>query len=126
MIELLLLIHSADIPEYPVPAVYSEYEQCVAKRESEFTPTAVNPTGKYRGMYQFDHALAAGSTFHIVDWLSTWHSQPKRYAKALRSTPMNKWPSEVQTAAFVVTLDGHGKEQRWSGKKHFNGGRWHC
>jgi len=126
MLEVLLLVPPTDIPEYPVPAVYREYEQCVAERESNSRPEAVNPTGKYRGMYQFDDALADGSTFHIVDWLRTWHPKPKKYASALRQTPMNKWPAEVQTAAFVVTLDGHDKDTHWSGKKHFAGGRWHC
>lgn len=130
MLEALLLSvamqHTDRIPEYPVPAIYREYERCVAKRESERTPTAVNPTGKYRGMYQFDKELARGTTFHIVDWLKTWHSQPKKYAAWLRSTPMDKWPKEVQTAAFVAVLDGHDKEQRWAGKAHFAGGRWHC
>lgn len=127
MIEALLMLAPQDeIPEYPVPAVYQEYEQCVAKRESEFTPTAVNLTGKYRGMYQFNKHLASGTTYHIVDWLETWHPKPKQYAKWLRQTPMNKWPEEVQTAAFVAVLDGHDKDERWAGKSHFKGGRWTC
>lgn len=126
MIELFLVVNAGDIPKYPVPAVYREYERCVAERESNDRPEAVNPTGKYRGMYQFDKRLAAGSTYHIVDWLSTWHSNPKGYAAVLRKTPMNKWPRQVQTAAFIVTLDGHDMQVRWSGKKHFAGGRWTC
>lgn len=126
MLEVLLLVSHAEIPEYPVPAVYQEYEQCVAERESNGRPEAVNPTGKYRGMYQFDKELAAGTTYHIVDWLKTWHPQPKKYAAALRQAPMNKWPEEVQTAAFVAVLDGHDKDVRWSGKFHFKGGRWSC
>lgn len=130
MIEALILVasmqHVNKIPEYPVPAVYQEYEECVAVRESNRRPDAINPTGKYRGMYQFDEALADGSTYHIIGWLSSWHSKPKQYAAALRDTPMNKWPAEVQTAAFISVLDGHGQKVRWSGKKHFAGGRWTC
>jgi hypothetical protein len=126
MIELLFMLHNTDIPEYNVPKVYERYERCVAKRESEFTPTAVNPTGKYRGMYQFDKALARGTTWHITDWLRTWHPKPKKYAAWLRGTPMNHWPEEVQTAAFVAVLDGHDKDIRWYGKDHFAGGRWSC
>lgn len=127
MMELLLLaVPSERIPDYPVPAIYREYERCVAERESNSRPEAVNPSGKYRGMYQFDEPLADGSTYHILDWLGTWHPQPKKYAAALRETPMNKWPRQVQTAAFVAVLDGHHKEQRWAGKKHWNGGRWAC
>ena len=126
MIEALLMVAATKIPEFPVPAVYQTYERCVAERESNGRPEAVNPTGKYRGMYQFDKELARGTTFHIVDWLRTWHSQPKKYAAWLRKTPMNKWPEQVQTAAFVAVLDGHEKEQRWAGRSHFAGGRWTC
>lgn len=126
MIEALLLINSMDIPEYEVPAVYREYEACVAERESNARPNAVNPTGKYRGMYQFNDALADGTTYHIIDWLDTWHPKPKKYAAALREVPMNKWPEEVQTAAFVAVLDGHDADRRWAGKSHFAGGRWTC
>lgn len=126
MIELFLLAQAGDIPEYKVPAVYREYERCVAERESNDRPDAVNPTGKYRGMYQFDDALADGTTWHIIDWLGTWHSKPRAYAKALRDTPMNKWPRQVQVAAFVSVLDGHDQGVVWAGKKHFTGGRWKC
>lgn len=126
MIDLLFMVQAADIPEYEVPKVYREYEACVAQRESNARPNAVNPTGKYRGMYQFNDALADGTTFHIIDWLDTWHSQPKKYAAWLRETPMNKWPEEVQTAAFVAVLDGHDADKRWAGKFHFAGGRWSC
>lgn len=126
MIELLFMVQSADIPKYPVPAVYQEYERCVAERESNDTPTAVNPTGKYRGLYQFNKELATSTTWHIIDWLETWHPKPREYAKALRATPMNKWPRQVQTAAFVSVLDGHDKGVVWAGKKHFKGGRWTC
>lgn len=127
MIEALFMAAPTDdIPEYEVPAVYREYEACVAERESNNRPNAVNPTGKYRGMYQFDKALARGTTFHIVEWISTWHDKPKKYAAWLRRTPMNKWPEEVQTAAFVAVLDGHDKNIRWYGKSHFAGGRWTC
>jgi hypothetical protein len=126
MIEMFLLAPTQDIPKYPVPKVYATFERCVAQRESNDTPTAVNPTGKYRGLYQFDDELADGSTWHIVDWLATWHPKPLKYASVLRDTPMNKWPRQVQTAAFVAVLDGHDKGERWAGKSHFAGGRWSC
>lgn len=126
MIEALLMVPNTDIPEYKVPAVYREYERCVAERESNSRPEAVSPTGKYRGMYQFDDDLADGTTWHIIEWLGTWHPQPKKYAAALRDTPMNKWPEEVQTAAFIAVLDGHDKGITWYGRDHFRGGRWRC
>jgi len=126
MIELLFMIPNTDIPEYNVPKVYEKYERCVAERESNSRPEAVNPTGKYRGMYQFNDELADGTTYHIKEWVATWHSKPKKYLRWLRKTPMNKWPEEVQTAAFVAVLDGHDKNIRWYGKSHFAGGRWTC
>lgn len=126
MIEIFLMSAAADIPEYKVPAVYREYEACVAERESNGRPDAVNPSGKYRGMYQFNDQLKRGTTFHIIDWLDTWHPKPKKYAARLRDIPMNKWPEEVQTAAFVAVLDGHDADRRWAGKFHFKGGRWSC
>jgi len=126
MIELLFLIPNRDIPEYNVPKVYETYERCVAERESNSRPEAVNPTGKYRGMYQFNDDLADGTTYHIKEWVAEWHPKPKKYLKWLRKTPMNKWPEEVQTAAFVAVLDGHDKNIRWYGKSHFAGGRWTC
>ena len=126
MIGLLFMVPATDIPEYNVPKVYEVYERCVAERESNDRPEAVSPTGKYRGMYQFDEPLKDGSTYHIIDWLETWHPQPKKYAAVLRDTPMNKWPRQVQTAAFVAVLDGHDKNIVWYGRKHFKGGRWSC
>jgi len=126
MIELLFLIPNRDIPEYNVPKVYETYERCVAERESNSRPEAVNPTGKYRGMYQFNDDLADGTTYHIKEWVAEWHPKPKKYLRWLRKTPMNKWPEEVQTAAFVAVLDGHDKNIRWYGKSHFAGGRWTC
>lgn len=126
MIELLFMERDLGIPDYQVPKVYESYERCVALRESNDQPWAVNPSGKYRGLYQFDDELADGSTYHIVDWIATWHEHPRKYAKKLRATPMNEWPREVQTAAFIAVLDGHDKGERWAGVSHFAGGRWSC
>ncbi len=130
MIEALILTvalqHANSIPEFEVPKHYVAYEKCVCERESNCRPNAVNPTGKYRGAYQFDDAIKRGTTYHIIDWLRTWHPKPKKYAARLREIPMNKWPMEVQTAAFIAVLDGHDKKKAWSGMSHFAGGRWHC
>ena len=45
MIEALFMVPATDIPEYKVPAVYREYERCVATRESNSRPEAVSPSG---------------------------------------------------------------------------------
>jgi hypothetical protein len=128
MIDVLLMSMAPSIepPRYEVPAVYQTYERCVAHRESNDLSTVVSSTGKYRGLYQMNDALADSTTYHIMGWIKSWHPNPRQYGKWLRITPVNQWPRAVQTAAFVAILDGHDKKQTWSGKKHFAGGRWAC
>ena len=127
MIELIVTaaLFTRDI-DYTIPEHYQEYAECVADRESSGSPHAVNPSGKYRGKYQFNDALADGTTYHIKAWVKSWHPKPKKYLAALRDKPMNKWPEAVQDAAFVAVLDGHDAKERWSGMSHFAGGRWYC
>lgn len=117
-------ILAASPPPFPTPPDQVQYQQCVAKRESEGVPTVVSPSGRYFGKYQFSAALARGSTWHIMPWLRQWHPAPRKYAAQLRRTPMNRWPERVQDAAFVMTLNHDGV--RWSGKAHWHGGRWSC
>lgn len=109
-------------PSYQPPTSQVSYGLCVAERESNGRPDAVNRNGHY-GKYQFTAALARGATWHILDWLETWHPKPRNYARWLRSVPMNKWPENVQDAAFFETLNHEGL---WSGKSHWAGGRWTC
>ena len=118
------LMTSPVIPAPPVPADQRQYMQCVATRESEGDPSVVSPTGKYRGKFQFNAPLARGATWHILPWLRTWHPTPRKYAAELRRTPMNRWPERVQDAAFIFTLNHNGV--KWSGKRHWYGGRWAC
>lgn len=106
-------------PVYDPPATQVSYAQCVATRESNSRPKAVSPSGKYRGKYQFSPGLARGATWHILDWLATWHPDPKGYAARLRVMPMNKWPENIQDAAFFETLNHDGM---WSGRKHWEFG----
>lgn len=123
---------AAGVPSrYDVPTRYVIYERCVRERESNGRWDAVNPTGKYRGAYQFDHALASGATWHMLEDIIEYSKartkkQARVIARKLRNTPMNKWPAWAQTSAFVQTLDGHDAEQPWSGKSHWAGGRWTC
>jgi hypothetical protein len=115
---------TASPPPYPTPVDQVQYQECVAERESNGRANAVSPTGTYRGKYQFNAPLARGATWHIMPWLRQWHPAPKRYAAQLRRTPMDRWPERVQDAAFVMTLNYGGV--KWSGKRHWKGGRWSC
>jgi len=110
-------------PAYTPPKGQVSYALCVAERESNGRPEAVNPTGKYRGKYQFNEELKDGATWMMLDWIKGWHPRPLIYARWLRATPMNEWPENVQDAAFYETLNHEGK---WSGKEHWAGGRWKC
>lgn len=67
---------------------------CIARRESGRNPLAVSPTGKYRGMYQFDRY--------------SWHA-----ASGLSGTA-DQYPASVQTQAFYVWFDGGKGRHRWS------------
>jgi hypothetical protein len=125
MFEAMVLTYTlVKPPEFPIPSDQRAYTQCVAERESNGRPDAVNPSGKYRGKYQFDAALARGATWHIMSWLRQWHDEPRKYAAWLRGLPMNRWPESVQDAAFILTLNYGGV--KWSGEKHWFGGRWSC
>lgn len=122
MMITVALISSAP-PEYKPPKDQVQFAQCVAKRESGHSPYAVSRYGTYKGKYQFNDALADGSTWMMLDWIETWHPKPRKYAEYLRALPMNKWPEQVQDAAFFETLNYNSK---WSGKDHWAGGNWNC
>lgn len=110
-------------PAYPVPADQVAYERCVAHRESNDNPRSTNRANGYFGKYQFSQPLTRGATWMMLDWLATWHPQPKRLAAQLRATEMHRWPANLQLAAFIETLNHEGK---WSGMSHWAGGRWTC
>lgn len=112
-----------EIPTYVPPSGQASYAACVAIRESQGNPRAVNPTGKYRGRYQFSEELKDGATWMMLDWLKTWHPHPRIFAMQLRELPMNKWPAKLQDAAFYETLNNDGL---WSGKRHWANGRYAC
>lgn len=104
-------------PVIPVDVQTSRFMECVSFRESRNDSTAVSRTGKHRGKYQATPAMARGMAWHLLPWLKTWHADAKGYAMQLRRTPMNRWPEEMQDAAFILTLHHNGK--RWSGWRHW-------
>lgn len=110
-------------PAYPVPASQVTYMQCVAERESHANPRSTNSADGYYGMFQFSEALKDGATWMMLDWLKTWHPSPRKFAAQLRDIPMNKWPRNLQVAAFIETLNNDGP---FSGARHWAGGRFHC
>lgn len=110
-------------PTYIVPDDQIRYVECVAERESHSNPRSTNRANGYFGMFQFNDALTDGATWMMLDWLKTWHPKPREFAARLRATEMHKWPANLQIAAMVETLNHRGK---WTGAKHWAGGRWTC
>lgn len=123
MLEAVLAAAIATGPAYPVPASQVTYMQCVAERESHANPRSTNSADGYYGMFQFSEALKDGATWMMLDWLKTWHPSPRKFAAQLREIPMNKWPRNLQVAAFIETLNNDGA---FSGARHWAGGRFHC
>lgn len=110
-------------PAYPVPPDQVAYMHCVAERESHSNPRSTNRAHGYFGMFQMNRALANGATWMMLDWIATWHPHPRKYAAQLRAIEPHKWPRNIQVAAFIETLNHRGK---WSGARHWAGGRWTC
>lgn len=118
---------------YPLPAKYVTYEECVRIRESNGHWRSRNPSRKYLGAYQMTQELANGATYWMVKrgdiarYLGTGNLKKQReFAELLRFSSVHTWDPWLQTAAFRRTLDGHAKNQAWSGKFHWAGGRWSC
>ena len=123
---------------YPLPSYYQAYEKCVRLRESNGHWTSRNPTRKYLGAYQMTQELANGATYWMVkrgdiarylDRTSVRKStkrEQREFAALLRMSSVHKWDPYLQTAAFRRTMDGHAKNQPWSGMSHWYGGRWYC
>lgn len=105
------------VPPLPVDSATEAFRDCVSFRESRNDPTAVSASGKHRGKYQVTPGMGRGMAWHLLPWLKTWHADAKGYAAQLRRTPVNKWPEEMQDAAFVLTLHYDGK--KWSGWRHW-------
>ena len=102
-------------------------------RESNSHWDARSGGRKHLGAYQMTQALANGATYWMLKrgdlarYLGTGNRSKQRIlARQLRSTSVHEWEPWLQTAAFVRTMDGHEKNQPWSGLHHWNGGRWSC
>ena len=123
MIATVLAAAIATGPTYPVPADQVTYMRCVAERESHSNPRSTNRANGYYGMFQMSRPLARGATWMMLDWIATWHPRPRKFAAQLRAIEPHLWPRNIQVAAFIETLNHHGK---WSGARHWSGGRYPC
>jgi|688.fasta_scaffold426084_2 hypothetical protein len=98
---------------------------CVLRRESNGHWFSTNKSGGYRGAFQFNDALARGSTWMITPELQHLFGKKtgREIAARLRATPMNRWAPFYQHMAFATVLNWERDER---GAKHWAGGRFAC
>lgn len=100
------------------------FRLCVAKREGEYRYSVRGGGGgNYFGTYQMSAALLRGVSWMMAAESRETHDGLRAKARALHSVPGNHWNRYWQDRAFATILNYNGK---WSGKKHWSGGRWHC
>jgi len=109
--------------KYYFPAA-EQFRLCVAEREGMFTYSVRGGGGNnYYGTYQFSSAFQHGIPYMMAkesrqtgDGLAPW-------LLSLRNKPINTWNRYAQDRAFFTVLSYNGK---WSGKHHWDNGRWYC
>jgi hypothetical protein len=77
----------------------------------------------YYGTYQFSSAFQNGVPYMMAKESKATKDGLRKEALSLRSKAINKWNRYWQDRAFFTVLNFNGK---WTGKHHWNGGRWHC
>ena len=100
------------------------FRKCVAEREGEFQyDVQGGGGGNYYGTYQFSKAFNPGLGYMMAKESRKTKDGLRVAALALRYIPINQWSRYWQDRAFYTVLNFNGK---WSGKFHWNGGRWRC
>lgn len=123
----------ADDMRGPLPSLYrgkyfnsdqESFRRCVADREGSFTYMVRGGGGNnYYGTYQFSSAFQNGVPYMMAKESKATKDGLRKEALSLRSKAINKWNRYWQDRAFFTVLNFNGK---WTGKHHWNGGRWHC
>lgn len=100
------------------------FRRCVAAREGSWTyMVRGGGGGNYYGTYQFHRNFQRGAAYMMASESRRTHDGLRKDALRLRYVPINKWSRYWQDRAFYTVLNFNG---RWTGKHHWNGGRWHC
>lgn len=101
-----------------------DYRHCVAEREGTHTYMLRGGGGdNYYGTYQFHKDFQWGVPYMMAKESAKNRDGLWKEAMALRYKPINRWNRYWQDRAFYTVLNWDAK---WSGKKHWAGGRWHC
>lgn len=96
-----------------------QYRLCVIQRESGGNYD--EPSGPWRGAYQFSDSLAAGALRAMRAEIVEVYGEPgKRALDSLEGTFIHTWPRFFQDAAFWTTFN------KGAGASHWAGGSWYC
>ena len=96
-----------------------QYRICVIQRESGGNYD--EPSGPWRGAYQFSDSLAAGALRAMrAEIIEVYGNAGKQAIDALEGTLIYTWPRFFQDAAFWTTFN------KGAGASHWAGGNWYC
>ncbi|TEX52118.1 MAG: hypothetical protein B7C55_02120 [Actinomycetales bacterium mxb001] len=96
-----------------------QYRICVIQRESGGNYD--EPSGPWRGAYQFSDSLAAGALRAMrAEMVEVYGDAGKRVIDSLEGTLIYTWPRFFQDMAFWTTFN------RGAGASHWAGGSWYC
>jgi len=96
-----------------------QYRLCVIQRESGGNYD--EPSGPWRGAYQFSDSLAAGALRTMrAEIVETYGDAGRRALDSLEGTYIHTWPRFFQDTAFWTIFD------KGAGASHWAGGNWFC
>ncbi|MEY3733328.1 MAG: hypothetical protein RL347_687 [Actinomycetota bacterium] len=96
-----------------------QYRICVIQRESG--GNYGEPSGPWRGAYQFSDSLAAGALRAMrPEIVEVYGNAGKQAIDGLEGTFIHTWPRFFQDAAFWTTFN------KGAGASHWAGGSWYC
>jgi hypothetical protein len=96
-----------------------QYRICVIQRESGGNYD--EPSGPWRGAYQFSDTLAAGALRAMrAEIVAVYGNAGRQALDALEGTLIYTWPRFFQDAAFWTTFN------KGAGAGHWAGGSWYC
>ena len=96
-----------------------QYRLCVIQRESGGNYD--EPSGPWRGAYQFSDSLAAGALRAMrAEIVEVYGNAGRRALDSLEGTLIYTWPRFFQDAAFWTTFN------KGAGASHWAGGSWYC
>lgn len=96
-----------------------QYRLCVIQRESGGNYD--EPSGPWRGAYQFSDSLAAGALRSMrPEIIERYGNAGRQAVDALEGTFIHTWPRFFQDAAFWTTFN------MGAGAGHWAGGNWYC